>query len=203
MAHARLADPLEDPNIESVLTMARSCGYESEHSHQVAAISLSLFDQLNEEHDLGCEERFLLNAGALLHDIGWMEGGRGHHKTALRLILDSSSLPFDRRWRLLVGSIARYHRKALPNAEKHDHFRGLNEPERKKVRMLAGILRTADGLDRTHRSVVEAVRVHPLRNRIEIDCKVRIPAEAERLTAVRKGKLLEMELGRSLEIQCR
>ncbi len=57
-------------------------------------LALAIFDQL-QIFGLGPQERLWLQYGALLHDIGWIEGRQGHHKTSLRLILAEPSLPFD------------------------------------------------------------------------------------------------------------
>ncbi len=193
-------DEGEDQRLDAVLRLAESCGYEVEHTHQVTRLALLLFDELEHLHNLGDEERFWLQCGALLHDIGWIEGQSKHHKTSLRIILNSPLLPFDERERLIIGSIARYHRKALPTAN-HDHFAALDWDERRTVSVLASFLRVADGLDRTHRSVVEDLACEVLPGQVVVRCYVRSPAEAERLVALEKGKLLEQALDRRLVIQ--
>ncbi|MBN1423463.1 metallophosphoesterase family protein [Candidatus Fermentibacteria bacterium] len=191
-----------DSRIEAVLELARSCEYEAEHTHQVARLSLKLFDDLAGLHMLGTEERFLLHCAALLHDIGWIEGQQAHHKTALRIILSSTVLPFDERDRLLIGMTARYHRKALPKPT-HGQYMVLAEEDRRRVAVMAGILRVADGLDRTHRSLVDDFTCQITPKRIAITCLVRWPAEMERQAALDKGQLLESALGKHLAIEWR
>ena len=105
------------PALEAVLALARKCNYEREHTHQVEKLALQLFDQLVELHHLGGQERFMLRCGALLHDIGWIEGKQGHHKTALRIIMENAALPFDFRDKSIIALLARYHRKALPKEQ--------------------------------------------------------------------------------------
>ena len=102
------------PALEAVLALAKKCNYEREHTHQVEKLALQIFDQLVELHHLGGQERFMLRCGALLHDIGWIEGQKGHHKTALRIIMENTALPFDFRDKSIIALLARYHRKALP-----------------------------------------------------------------------------------------
>jgi exopolyphosphatase/pppGpp-phosphohydrolase len=183
-----------------VLQLAESCSYEAEHAHQVTRLALRLFDELQTLHGFGEEERFWLQCGALLHDIGWIEGQRGHHKASLRIILDTPLLPFSPRQKLIIGSIARYHRKALPS-ERHEHYTALGPAERDTVRTLAAILRVADGLDRTHRSIVEDVSCEVTAQQIFVQCIVSAPAEPERLEALDKGRLLEQASSRQLVIQ--
>ena len=79
----------KERRLQAVLQLAKDCDYEEEHTHQVARLSLRLFDELEPLHRLGPKERFWLRCGALLHDIGWIEGRKGHHKTSLQLILDA------------------------------------------------------------------------------------------------------------------
>ena len=190
----------EDGRLKDVLHLAETCDYEVGHTHQVTRLALRLFDELQPVHLLHTEERFWLHAAALLHDIGWIKGRKGHHKTALNTILNTKFLPFDHRERLIVGSIARYHRRALPK-KKHSHFAALRPPERKVVETLAGILRVADGLDRTHQSIIQELSCEVTESQIIIRCAVPRPAEIDRQTALKKGQLLEQVFKRNLVIE--
>jgi len=185
--------------LEAVLQLAESYDYEREHSHHVTDLSLRLFDELKPLHQLGAEDRFWLQCGALLHDIGWIEGQKGHHKTSLRLILDGLDAPFDERERYLIGSIARYHRGALPK-DKHDHFATLSPVDQYRVTILAALLRVADGLDRTHRNVVEDLSCEITPQQITVSCSVRMYPIPEREEALDKGDLLERVFDRDLLI---
>lgn len=179
-----------DETLDAVLALARSCRYEPEHTHQVVRLALALFDELKELHGLGLQERFSLQCGALLHDIGWMDGRKGHHKAALRRVLAEPGLPFERRQRWIVGLIARYHRKALPS-DRHDYYRDLSVQDRRQVCTLGGILRVADGLDRTHAGVVRSVRCDVSDREIRIVCRADGAADAETAAARKKADLLE------------
>lgn len=187
-------------SLESVLHLAESCEYEVGHTHQVTRLALRLFDELQPVHRLGAEERFWLHAGALLHDIGWIEGRKGHHKTALHTILNTPLLPFDNGECLVIGSIARYHRRALPK-KKHGHFAALKPPQRHIVSVLAAILRVADGLDRTHQSLVQDLSCEITPEQIRVRCSARRPVDIERRSALKKGQLLEKVLKRDLVVE--
>jgi CHAD domain-containing protein len=190
-----------DPELSraAVLDLCRQCHYEEQHAHHVTHLALRLFDAMQPLHGLGAQERFWLECAALLHDIGWVEGQRQHHKTSLRLILESPLLPFETRERLLIGNVARYHRRALPSSA-HKPFAALKPADQQCVRVLAGILRVADGLDRTHRSVVQDVAYEVLPEQIVVRCTVEADAEAEYLSARAKGRLFEAVFQRHLEI---
>lgn len=194
-----------DPNElkTAVLELARSCEYEEQHTLQVTRLALRLFDELQMVHGLGPSERFWLECAALLHDIGLIEGVEGHHKASLRIILESPLLTFGKTERLLIGSIARYHRAALPS-ERHRHFARLKPAARRTVRMLAALLRVADGLDYTHQSVVHDLVCVPVLSpeALLIRCSVEQQAEAEKNRALEKGDLLTQVLERTLAVEC-
>jgi len=181
--------------LDAVVAFARDCNYEPEHTHQVTELALAIFDQLQGLHGMGSQERLWLQYGALLHDIGWIEGQQGHHKTSLRLIMGEPSLPFDRRERQIVGLIARYHRKAIPN-DRHQYFNRLSPEDQHRVRVLAGILRVADGLDCTHTNVIRRVTCKVSSREIRMVCEANGSADSEISAAEEKADLLESVFNR-------
>jgi CHAD domain-containing protein len=194
-----VAAPSGDERLRPVLDLAQACHYETEHTHHVTRLALRLFARLARLHGLDDEGRFWLTCAALLHDIGWCEGRGGHHKTALRLTLESPRLPWDERLRRVVGSIARYHRKALPS-DAHEHFAVLAAADRAAVRTLAAILRVADALDYSHAGVVDDVACRVTAQRISIRCTVARPADIECQRAVEKGDLMTEVFARELRV---
>jgi exopolyphosphatase/guanosine-5'-triphosphate,3'-diphosphate pyrophosphatase len=58
----------------------------------------------------------------------------------------------------IVGCIARYHRKAPPSPLHHE-FAQLSLADRQRVRILAGLLRIADALDKEHRQKIQGIVV--------------------------------------------
>jgi exopolyphosphatase/guanosine-5'-triphosphate,3'-diphosphate pyrophosphatase len=138
---------------ESVISFGQSCQMDDMHSRQVANLSLGLFDQLSDAFDLKKRERVLLEAAALLHDIGYYISYHSHHKHSCHLIRHAELFGITPREREMVAVIARYHRKSLPK-KKHDEFQRLTLKEQILVGRLAGILRLADGLDRRRCSAV-------------------------------------------------
>ena len=183
--------------LAAVERLMRRCRTEAGHTRQVTRLALRLFDELSELHGLGRPERFDLRCGAMLHDIGWVEGQRAHHKTSLRLILAERAVPVDERVRNIIASVARYHRKALP-AEKHAHFAALDESDRQTVCVLGGILRVADGLDRSHCDAVDDIQCRITAGYVEILCHTDGPAEVELWAAEKKSDLLRRALGREV-----
>jgi exopolyphosphatase/guanosine-5'-triphosphate,3'-diphosphate pyrophosphatase len=58
----------------------------------------------------------------------------------------------------LVAQVARYHRRSAPKPS-HPEWAALSTDRRELVRALAGILRVAIGLDRSHGGLVAGIRV--------------------------------------------
>jgi|YelNatPaOPRAMG01_1025707.scaffolds.fasta_scaffold12694_5 exopolyphosphatase/guanosine-5'-triphosphate,3'-diphosphate pyrophosphatase len=139
--------------LDAILQLASRYNYDSFHSHQVECLAGTIFMELREYHQLSREDRKLLEYAAILHDIGYYVTRKSHHRHTMMMILTEPLIPFDREDVKVIANVARYHRKALPTLE-HTVFGTLNEPNRQKVRVLAGILRVADALDHAHKSLV-------------------------------------------------
>ncbi len=203
------AQQQEQSDLQAVLKLAQSCEYDAQHSHQVARLALRLFDELRSVHGLGPQERLWLQYAALLHDTGMIEGKKGHHKASLRIILESPILPFGKTQRRIIGSVARYHRGALPR-ERHRQFSRLKPTTRRVVRVLAAILRLANALDHSHQGVIQDIVCDLSPKKILVRCTThpgpspesRLPAETERLNALQRGDLLEQVLERKLAVEC-
>jgi exopolyphosphatase/guanosine-5'-triphosphate,3'-diphosphate pyrophosphatase len=141
---------------EATLEFARSCHYDEPHSRHVAKVALSIFDLLARECALKKNERRLLEAAALLHDIGYFISYNSHHKHSHHLIRHAELFGFSPREQEMVALIARYHRKSMPK-KKHTEYARLEEKDQVTVSKLGGILRLADGLDRRRSGLVEVV----------------------------------------------
>jgi exopolyphosphatase/pppGpp-phosphohydrolase len=176
--------------------------FDPEHAEQVARLAVLLFDELSSLHKMNSQYRELLELAALLHDIGYSdEDSKIHHKVSRDMILEMEIPGLVRHDLALCAQIARFHRKAEPDAERHKKFGQLSESDRICVEWLAGILRVADGLDRSHLSLVVglACEVRPEALRIKLDCSDRCRFEIQ--AAREKGGLLERITGRKLMIK--
>ena len=167
-----------DPRRRSVLDLARRCDWHQTHSEQVARICLDLFDQMKPLHGLGRKARELVEYTALLHDIGWHIGKSNHHKHSKYLILHGDLKGFTEEEIKIMASMARYHRKSGPKPT-HGSFASLSTRAKEIVRAGAALLRIADGLDRSHCSVVSSISCTIHRKRVDIRIKARGDAELE------------------------
>jgi exopolyphosphatase / guanosine-5'-triphosphate,3'-diphosphate pyrophosphatase len=174
-----------DPRRRSVMDLARRCDWHEQHSLQVTSLCLQLFDQLKELHGLDRTARELIEYGCLLHDIGWHISRDGHHKHSMYLVLHGDLKGFTEEEIRVIANITRYHRKSLPTSA-HEDYATLPPTAQRIVSVGASLLRLADGLDRSHASVVSSLRCRIKKQKVEIRVKARADAELEIWGARRK-----------------
>jgi len=138
------------------LALGRRYFFDEPHGVHVAHLAASLFDQMAGPLGLPSEERRLLTAAALLHDIGSYISFKRHHRHTWYLLSESELPGFSPAEMRVVALVARYHRKGMPKI-RHDGYADLPKEERVRVDRLAALLRLADALDREHRQSVHHV----------------------------------------------
>lgn len=151
--------PSMDKMIEQrrqAIRLLQKINHETAHAFHVSKLALDIFDQLQSLHQLGIEEKTLLECAALLHDIGWAISGVKHHKHSLRMILNADLPALSEREKRIVANVARYHRRSLPKPS-HPPFMLLCDADRFIVKKLAAFLRIADALDDAHKSHISAI----------------------------------------------
>jgi exopolyphosphatase/guanosine-5'-triphosphate,3'-diphosphate pyrophosphatase len=174
--------------VNAIIEVGEAHGFETDHALQVTRLTLRLFDELQPLHGMGNTERIWLRAAALLHDVGKARDPKQHHKLAQEIILSSPELPFRPEECVIIGLVARYHRGPLPQND-HKYYRDLDADGRRYVRKLASLLRLADGLDKGHCGLVEALQCDIRRRRVHIELvSRRIPNLA---SALSKADLFE------------
>jgi exopolyphosphatase/guanosine-5'-triphosphate,3'-diphosphate pyrophosphatase len=182
------------------LALGRKFAFEEAHALTVAALSLSLFDQLAPWHGMGGNERKILQAAAMLHDIGGFVSYKGHHKHSLYLIAQSELPGFTPREMFVVANVARYHRKGPPSL-RHKGFALLPPQERDRVRRLSAILRVADALDREHRGRMGRVVARVEGNSVEIHAEGRGDLLLERWALKKKSRFFQEVFGKRIALQ--
>ena len=188
---------LHDLRRQSVLHLVELMDDDAQHSAHVAHLSLELFDETVDLHGLGEVERELLEAGALLANVGVAISHSGHHKHSYYVIRNSEHLTgFTDHEIELIALIARYHRKSQPKP-KHIEFAALAPDDQRKVEVLAGLLRIAIGLDRHHAGRVNGIRADLEKNRLVIGAVADVTEDIdlELFAATERRGLLESALG--------
>jgi len=195
------ADWSEDPRAlrgASVNGLARRCNSDEAHARKVADLALTLFDRTQELHELGSDDRELLEHAALLHDIGEHVSPSGHHKHGAYLVQHGRLRGFSPAEVQLLGALARWHRRGTPDpGDEH----ALVDTDR--LRRMTAILRIADGLDRGRSAAVEHIDVRVGPSLVVIEVHTEHDAELELWGARRKRELFEKVFGRDLELTVR
>lgn len=145
----------------SVYQACKRYNVELQHAEHVKKLCLEMFDGLKMYHKYGDRERELLEAAALLHDVGYHISPELHHKHSYYIIKYCVLPGFMNDETNLIALIARYHRKSDPK-RKHLEFQTLPEDEKRVVCVLAGILRIAESLDRRRHSLVHSLECVPI-----------------------------------------
>ena len=142
----------------SVLNIARNYDYQKQHANHVRYLAGRLFDQLAPLHGYGAGEREMLDAAALLHDLGTVIAYAGHHKHSQTLIHYNGLAGFSPREIALIGLLARYHRKGSPDISTYEALLGADDLA--ILTRLAAILRLAENLERGRNGVVDDIIVN-------------------------------------------
>ena len=147
-----------DAAMRSVRLLADRCDDRPEHSENVARLAGQLFNQLHQLLIISPSNRRLLEAAALLANVGVVISHSKHHLHSYYVIRNSELVGLSDREIELIAQIARYHRKGSPKLE-HLEFAALSADDQYLVRGLAGILRIAIGLDRTQDGRVNTLTI--------------------------------------------
>jgi CHAD domain-containing protein len=146
----------EDEALQSVRDLARAFTPGIPHASHVGMLALALFDSLSEVHGLNGDDRLLLESAALLHEIGFCDGRKGHPERGAAMILSDEYLPYGIPERCIIAlSVANHRTKADIHAD--GLLSVLPEPARRRALLIASLLRIADGLDVHHNGEVSSV----------------------------------------------
>jgi exopolyphosphatase/guanosine-5'-triphosphate,3'-diphosphate pyrophosphatase len=201
--HGASLHHLSDLRRARVLRLAEQMDEDPAHSAQVARLALELFDATADRHALGDDSREVLEAAALLANVGLFVSHAGHHKHSYYVIRNSELLTgFTDREIELIAQVARYHRKSAPR-RKHPEFAALGREDQRRVRVLAGLLRVAVGLDRNHAARVASVTAAPAGHGplvIEVTPADGQDVSLEMYAATSRSGLLAEALGTPVEV---
>ena len=148
---------------------ANSLDPDFPHSERVASLALQMFDGLMavrwQPAVDGASARSSLLAAALLHDVGKVEGEKGHHKASLDLIRKHGNpLGWKAADTQRAALVARFHCGSLPS-RRHKALRDLLPDEQKATIQLAAILRLANALDTAHDGHIRRIQIENIQKK--------------------------------------
>lgn len=200
MSDLKQAEYVEDPRRRSVMELVQKCEWHEHHSRHVAKMALQIFDNLQDDLALSDADRELLEYAAYMHDIGYHISHRKHHKHALYLIRNADLRGFNEDEIEIMANVARYHRRSTPKS-RHKHFDKLEKKDKENVKKLSGILRIADGLDRSHYQNVRSMTIEKSDKEIVIYILTEEDPQLEIWGAMRKNSLFKEITGKKLTIK--
>jgi exopolyphosphatase/guanosine-5'-triphosphate,3'-diphosphate pyrophosphatase len=191
---------LEKERVASAFSLGRKFRFHEDHARRTARFALRIFDRVGRREGLGREDRDLLEIAAVLHDVGLVISPIGHHKHSAHLIRESELAGVTPGEQELIAQVARYHRRGLPRTG-HPEYAALPARDRRRVALLAGILRIADALDRDRTRPLEDCAPSVRGDRMVL----RLRGSGDRLLEVwaadRKKDLFEREFRLEVEVR--
>jgi exopolyphosphatase/guanosine-5'-triphosphate,3'-diphosphate pyrophosphatase len=192
LEHSREA-PLEHRRkqmIASAVQLGRQFRFDEQHAKHVAKLSLQIFDGTKPLHRMGLQHRLLLEISALVHDIGYFINSADHHKHSSYIVENSAFMGLREEQRNLVSAIVRYHTGSSPSLD-HPQWQALDVEQRTCTRVLAGILRIVEELDKEHLRRVREVSIRKTKSTITLRLIGQGPLLVERWGIDRRKELLE------------
>ena len=200
--HLAPADPplLASVREASVRNLAAQHTRDLGHPEHVAALALQMYDALAAAgaHAGDPQERQLVWAAGLLHDVGYAIDYDDHHKHSRYLILNAGLPGWTPREVALIAQMARYHRKGTPGFGELAPLMGDGDAER--LTRGAALLRVAEQLERSRDQLVREARVQVDDGTVRLGLVAGDDPSVARWAAQRHSDLFESAFGRRLEI---
>lgn len=174
------------------------------HGKRVAGFARELFRATQELHGLDALWGGVLDWAALLHDVGWVEGQRAHHKRSARMIwqnlVPGQDVPAELR--AYAALVARYHRRRDPSRRQR-RFAALDATEQRAVRQLAALLRLADALDYSHTGAIGKLEARLDGDTLVVKVKSALGCSAELHRLESKAELFRQVYEKEVRWQCK
>lgn len=195
-----LPELVEEVTFHSVDNVLKNFEMNLDHCHHVKKLSLALFDQLQELHGMGPEERRLLSVGALLHDVGMHIDYYNHHKHGFYLTLNARLNGLRNRERVMSAYIVGMHRETGLKEDWKQYDMLVDEKDREIVKKLSLFVRVAEKLDRSETASVQDLTCYITPDDVQVMVKTNNSPELEITTAMTFSKDFKKMFGRKLYI---
>jgi exopolyphosphatase / guanosine-5'-triphosphate,3'-diphosphate pyrophosphatase len=195
------ADPPLVPCVRrtSVRNLARQHGVDLVHAEHISSLAHQLLEALPGAGLPSPEEPELVEAAALLHDVGLAVDYDAHHKHSSYLIHGSGLPGFTPREVALIALMARYHRKGTPQL---GPFAALcSEGDEELLLRGAALLRIAEQLERNRDQVVRAARLRRDDAGVVLELDATGDTSVARWGAERQGELWQRAFGAPLSVE--
>jgi exopolyphosphatase/guanosine-5'-triphosphate,3'-diphosphate pyrophosphatase len=191
---------LDDVRAAGVHNLAAQYDTDFVHADHVAALACGVWDQLAAlgVHDGSPEERELLHAAAILHDIGVTVDYDDHHKHSRYLILHAGLPGHSPRETALIAQMARYHRKGVPSMG--DLAALARKGDEAILRRGAALLRLAEQLDRARDQLVHGTSASVENGAVRLKLDAGEDTALALWSGARQADVFERAFGKKLEL---
>jgi exopolyphosphatase/guanosine-5'-triphosphate,3'-diphosphate pyrophosphatase len=191
---------LPDVRAASVRNLAAQYHPDAAHNAHVARLALEIWDALAEAgvHPGDADERELLWAAAVLHDVGTAVDYDDHHKHSRYLILNAGLPGFSPRETALIGQAARYHRKGQPGLGEFAPLAQRGDDA--LLARCAAVLRVAEQLERARDQTVLHAEVVVADGGVELRLQANGDVTVSRWAAQRQADLFRRAFGKELTV---
>ena len=192
---------VEDVRQAAVHNLAAQYDTDFRHAEHVARLALDVWDGLAAQglHAGDPDERELLHAAAILHDIGTAVDYDDHHKHSRYLILNAGLPGHSPRETALIAQMARYHRKGVPSLA--DLAPLAHRGDDALLRRGAAVLRLAEQLDRARDQLVRDLSVSIDDGAVRVELETRGDASLALWSGARQADIFEKAFGKKLDLR--
>ena len=184
---------------KSVKTLAKHYHCEKAHAEHLETLALSIFEQAGKlklyAEQPGLEE--LLGYSARLHDIGIAISYDKHYMHGAYLVRHCPLLGFTEQEVLTMARLVFWHSR--PSGELPAFLSGPVATEAEKWAALS--LFIGENLDRTHRSVVQNVKLVKKDRALSLDVTLGVPAPLEESSVEKIRKHTKRVLGEAIDVR--
>jgi exopolyphosphatase/guanosine-5'-triphosphate,3'-diphosphate pyrophosphatase len=135
---------------------------------------------LKELHNLGSNERMLLEAAAIIHDIGYYIDAKLHHEHSYYIAKALDMPGLEQEQIKIIAFLVLMHRSDTDGSIE-TRLSYLNNETQLIIRKLESILRIADSLDTSHMQLVSKLDVDVQSHKIVLQARTRKHAYLEKL----------------------
>jgi len=180
--------------LASAVNLGRKYHIDEPHCRHVAYLCMTIYDALAQEHGMKQRERVILEAAAMLHEIGMFIKDFGHNLHGQYIIAHSEIFGLRREDMDIIGNVIRYHRGDPPAATDIEYV-ALQREERILVLKMVSILRVADALDRSHTQSLKLTWIEKKNEAIILHTEGVLDLSLELLGLEEKGGMFEEVYG--------
>ena len=154
---------LTDAGYHSALRLAERCSVDLAHGEHVGNLGVQILQSIAQHYEVDVSLQRLVRAAGLLTRAGNAVSYSRYHLHSYYIIRNADLVGFTDEEVEVIALAARYHRKGTPKLS-HSEFAQLSEERQHDVELIAGILRLATGLDRSHDQSISHVKTTALRD---------------------------------------